>query len=131
MLIVLLFTSILTCGWIPKCIVTCAAAAVCISHGLAILAWPLSSRVSLVYSGRHLIGLAEIPSMQIVHNKWWSWSGININPGVTLYNVSGLDAVWLRLKIGNIHRIGTDEVRGLAAASTRSLNGRTRVARSS
>jgi hypothetical protein len=33
-----------------------------------------------------------------------------------LYNVSGLDAVELKLKSGEIRRIGTDDPSGLAAA---------------
>jgi hypothetical protein len=37
-------------------------------------------------------------------------------PGRRLYNVSGLDAVELRLKTGDIRRIGTDDPQGLAAA---------------
>jgi hypothetical protein len=37
-------------------------------------------------------------------------------PGFRLYNVSGLDAVELRLKSGDIRRIGTDDPHGLAAA---------------
>ena len=37
-------------------------------------------------------------------------------PGFRLYNVSGLDAVELRLKSGDIRRIGTDDPQGLAAA---------------
>jgi hypothetical protein len=36
--------------------------------------------------------------------------------GFRLYNVSGLDAVELKLKSGDIHRIGTDDPAGLAAA---------------
>jgi hypothetical protein len=38
---------------------------------------------------------------------------------LALYNVSGLDAVELRLKTGDIRRIGTDDPRGLAAALKR------------
>jgi hypothetical protein len=37
-------------------------------------------------------------------------------PGFRLYNVSGLDAVELHLKSGEIRRIGTDDPQGLAAA---------------
>jgi hypothetical protein len=37
-------------------------------------------------------------------------------PGFRLYNVSGLDAVELRLKSGGIRRIGTDDTKGLSAA---------------
>jgi len=37
-------------------------------------------------------------------------------PGWRLYSVSGLDAVELHLKNGDIRRIGTDDPKGLAAA---------------
>jgi hypothetical protein len=42
--------------------------------------------------------------------------GIRMRPGFRLYNVSGLDAVELRLKSGDVRRIGTDDAAGLAAA---------------
>jgi hypothetical protein len=35
---------------------------------------------------------------------------------IRLYNVSGLDAVELRLKSGQVRRIGTDDPHGSAAA---------------
>jgi hypothetical protein len=37
-------------------------------------------------------------------------------PGFSLYNVSGLDAVQLKLKSGETRHIGTDDPQGLAAA---------------
>jgi hypothetical protein len=49
---------------------------------------------------------------------WLNGFGIRVRPGRRLYNVSGLDAVELRLKTGDIRRIGTDDPRGLAAALT-------------
>jgi hypothetical protein len=39
-----------------------------------------------------------------------------MRPSFRLYNVSGLDAVELRLKTGDIRRIGSDDAPGLAAA---------------
>jgi hypothetical protein len=62
------------------------------------------------------IALSEIESADIVRNKWWNGFGIRMRPGFRLYNVSGLDAVELRLRSGDIRRIGTDDARGLAAA---------------
>jgi hypothetical protein len=50
---------------------------------------------------------------------WLNGFGIRVRPGWRLYNVSGLDAVELRLKTGDIRRIGTDDPRGLAAALKR------------
>jgi hypothetical protein len=37
-----------------------------------------------------------------------------MRPGFRLYNVSGLDAVELRLKSNAVRRIGTDDPQGLA-----------------
>jgi hypothetical protein len=62
------------------------------------------------------LALDEIDSVAIVRNHWWNGFGIRMAPGFRLYNVSGLDAVELRLKSGDIRRIGTDDPRGLAAA---------------
>jgi hypothetical protein len=62
------------------------------------------------------IPLAEIASVQIVRNSWLNGFGIRMRPGFRLYNVSGLDAVELRLKSGDIRRIGTDDPQGLAAS---------------
>jgi hypothetical protein len=42
--------------------------------------------------------------------------GIRRGPGFRLDNVSGLDAVELRLKSGEVRRIGTDDPLALAAA---------------
>jgi hypothetical protein len=58
----------------------------------------------------------EIASIAIVRNHWGSGFGIRMRPGFRLHNVSGLDAVELRLKSGDVRRIGTDDPRGLAAA---------------
>ena len=59
--------------------------------------------------------LDEIRSVTIVRNSWWNGFGIRKAPGFSLYNVSGLDAVELALKSGDIRRIGTDDPQGLAA----------------
>jgi hypothetical protein len=60
--------------------------------------------------------LDDIQSVAAVHNRWWNGFGIRVAPGFTLYNVSGLDAVELKLKSGEIRRIGADDPQGLAAA---------------
>jgi len=65
---------------------------------------------------RYRIALAEVDGVAIVRNKWWNGFGIRMRPGFRLYNVSGLDAVELRLKTGEVRRIGTDDPQGLAAA---------------
>jgi hypothetical protein len=60
--------------------------------------------------------LDDIQSVAAVHNHWWNGFGIRKAPGFSLYNVSGLDAVELKLKSGETRRIGTDDPQGLAAA---------------
>jgi len=51
-----------------------------------------------------------------MRDHWWNGFGIRMRPGFRLYNVPGLDAVELRLRSGEVRRIGTDETQGLAAA---------------
>ena len=65
------------------------------------------------------VALSDIEGVRIVRNTWLNGFGIRVRPGWRLYNVSGLDAVELRLKTGDIRRIGTDDPRGLAAALKR------------
>ncbi|HLX18087.1 MAG TPA: hypothetical protein VKS24_23095 [Bradyrhizobium sp.] len=62
------------------------------------------------------IALDDIRSVGIVRNHWWNGFGIRQAPGRSLYNVSGLDAVEIVLKSGDIRRIGTDDPQGLTAA---------------
>jgi hypothetical protein len=58
----------------------------------------------------------EIGTVAVVRNQWWNGYGIRMRPGFRLYNVSGLDAVELRLNSGDVRRIGTDDPAGLYAA---------------
>ena len=60
--------------------------------------------------------LGDIQDVAVVRNHWWNGFGIRMRPGFRLYNVSGLDAVELRLKSGEIRRIGTDDPQALAEA---------------
>jgi hypothetical protein len=69
------------------------------------------------------LALDEIETVAAVRNHWWNGFGIRMRPGFRLYNVSGLDAVELRLRSGDVRRIGTDDPQGLSAA----LNSRGRV----
>jgi len=94
---------------------------------LAVLAWLFSSLTVEVSEGqvqwyfgpgiwKYRIALADVDSIEIVRNKWWNGFGIRMRPGFRLYNVSGLDAVELRLKTGEVRRIGTNDPQGLASA---------------
>ena len=69
------------------------------------------------------LALDEIRNVAVVRNHWWNGFGIRIASGFRLYNVSGLDAVELVLKSGDIRRIGTDDPQGLAAALTSAARG--------
>jgi hypothetical protein len=62
------------------------------------------------------VPLSEIQTVAAVRNHWWNGFGIRIGTGFRLYNVSGLDAVELRLKSSDVRRIGTDDPQGLAQA---------------
>ena len=65
---------------------------------------------------RKKIRLDDILDHRIVRNKWYYGWGIRYTPNGTLYNVSGLDAVELRLRNRKKIRIGTDDPEGLSAA---------------
>jgi len=60
---------------------------------------------------RYRLPLADIKDVGIVRNRWWSGWGIRMAPGFRLYNVSGFDAVELR--------VGPDDVRRIGARMTR------------
>lgn len=63
---------------------------------------------------RKTFPLDEVAGCEPVRNAWWWGWGIRRFPGGWLYNVSGLDAVELRMKNGKRYRIGTDEPRRLS-----------------
>jgi hypothetical protein len=55
------------------------------------------------------VRLEEIRSVTAVRNPWWYGWGIRLTPHGALYNVSGRDAVEVRLRTGKRFRVGTDE----------------------
>lgn len=69
--------------------------------------------------------LDEIEACRPVRNSWLNGWGIRKIPGGWLYNVSGLDAVELKMKSGKAVRIGTDEPQALTAALEKELAPRT------
>jgi trehalose utilization protein len=69
------------------------------------------------------LAFEEILNVAVVRNHWWNGFGIRTAPGFRLYNVSGLDAVELQLKSGDIRHIDTDDPDGLAAALKAALRG--------
>ena len=65
---------------------------------------------------RKQVLLADIEQVETVRNSWFYGWGIRITPYGWLYNVSGLDAVQIRLKSGKTFRLGTDEPQRLYQA---------------
>ena len=70
---------------------------------------------------RREIPVSEILAVSVVRNPWTYGWGLRLIPGGWLWNVSGLDAVELRLQSGKRFRIGTDEPLALHAAITNAL----------
>ena len=100
---------------------------IALSLAFAVLAWLFSSLTVEVRAQelrwhfgpgfwRYRLALAEIAGIAPVRNSWLNGFGIRMRPRFRLYNVSGLDAVELRLRSGEVRRIGTDDPQGLAAA---------------
>jgi hypothetical protein len=74
---------------------------------------------------RFTFPLEAVQSAEPVTNRWWHGWGIHGWPGKGwVYNVSGWDAVELRMRDGRFNRIGTDEPEKLAAAIQSRLTGR-------
>ena len=65
---------------------------------------------------RREIPVTEILAVSVVRNPWSYGWGLRLIPGGSLWNVSGFDAVELRLHDGKLFRIGTDEPDALRAA---------------
>ena len=60
--------------------------------------------------------LKDIESCHIVKNHWYYGWGIHWTPHGWLYNISGFDAVEIKMKNGKTYRIGTDEPKNLERA---------------
>ena len=71
---------------------------------------------------RKKVPLAEIAEFEPVRISWWHGWGIHLTPYGWLYNVSGLDAVAIRLRSGQKFALGTDDADGLTAAIRRSID---------
>jgi hypothetical protein len=67
--------------------------------------------------------LNDIMSTKIVKNHWYYGWGIRLWlwPKIWIYNVSGFDAVEIKLKNGKTYRIGTDEPKKLEQAILHSI----------
>lgn len=67
---------------------------------------------------RKKFSLHDIISAESVKNHWYYGWGIRgwLWPKMCIFNVSGFDAVQIKLKNGKIYRIGTDEPKKLEEA---------------
>jgi hypothetical protein len=65
---------------------------------------------------RKKVPLAQIVGCEPVRIRWWHGWGIHLTPFGWLYNVSGFDAVLIRLRDGKKIALGTDDPHGLIAA---------------
>jgi len=72
---------------------------------------------------RKRFALSDIASAKAVRNSWYFGWGIRIWfwPKMQIYNVSGFDAVEIKMKNGKRYRIGTDEPQKLEYAIKRSI----------
>lgn len=69
------------------------------------------------------IAFRDIQSAKKVRNSWYYGWGIRWFGRGWLYNVSGLDAIELRLRSGRTLRIGTDEPEALINFISRKMSG--------
>jgi hypothetical protein len=60
--------------------------------------------------------MAEITAAEVTKSSWWEGWGIRITPRGMLYNVSGTDAVEIKLRSGHSFRIGTNDPQNLVGA---------------
>jgi uncharacterized membrane protein YkvI len=65
----------------------------------------------------------QIDSANTTQNRWYNGWGIKKISGGWLFNVSGFDAVELRMKNGKVYRIGTDQPDELLAAVEAAIRG--------
>jgi len=67
--------------------------------------------------------LNEIVSVERVKNHWYYGWGIRIWfwPHMWIFNVSGFDAVEIKMKSGRVYRIGTDEPESFVSALTQAI----------
>ncbi len=68
--------------------------------------------------------LNEIESCQVVKNHWYYGWGIRLTPHGVVYNVSGFDAVEIKLRTGKKFRIGTDVPQELEESIRQAINSR-------
>jgi hypothetical protein len=73
---------------------------------------------------RKEVRVADIAACEPIRIRWWYGWGIHFTPYGLLYNVSGWDAVAIRLRNGRLFALGTDDPQGLVAAIRRLASAR-------
>jgi hypothetical protein len=73
---------------------------------------------------RKEVQLTEIDTYEPVRIRWWYGWGIHLTPYGWLYNVSGWDAVAIKLRNGRKFAIGTGEPQALVEAIRRFASAR-------
>jgi hypothetical protein len=73
---------------------------------------------------RKKFSLTDIATIGKVKNHWYYGWGIRLWfwPYMWIFNVSGIDAIEIRMKNGKIYRIGTDEPEKLEAAIEQAIS---------
>jgi len=70
------------------------------------------------------VALARIVGCEPIRIRWWYGWGIHLTPCGWLFNVSGFDAVAIRLRDGGKFALGTDDPHGLTEAIRRHASNR-------
>ena len=108
-------------------VTTVMAAIVCILASFATLTVSVDRNYLRIKFGCGIFtrkfALDQIASIQTVKNHWYYGWGIKVWfwPKMWIYNVSGFDAVEIKLKNGKTFRIGTDEPEKLEQAILNSI----------
>lgn len=100
---------------------------------LAVSGWLFSSLTVEVENGflkfwfgpgfiKKNIDLSQVVDCQAVKNSWLCGWGIRLTPNGWLYNVSGFEAVEIKLKSGKQFRLGTDQPTELCQAIKTNLH---------
>ncbi len=112
-------------NWIAIGVLVFIAIALVLFSSLTVVIWEeeLEARFGLGPI-RKILKLNEIESCQVVKNHWYNGWGIRLIPNGVLYNVSGFDAVEVKLRTGKKFRIGTDVPQELAEAIRQAINSR-------
>jgi len=109
-------------SWIPVIVALILGLATFLFASLTV---EIDEEFLTVRFGLGLIGktipLRLIVGYQPIRNHWYHGWGIRKVPDGWMYNVSGLDAVELRLQDGSAFRVGTNDPQGLIEAIGRML----------